>query len=186
MEEPGTITGWLEQARDGDDEAFSQVIIEVYDDLRRLASIQLRKSGSVGTLQTTGLANDAVIRLLKAKSVKAKNRKQFYALVVEVIHHAFVDEVRAAMTQKRRPHKPVAYYSFHVEEEVFTLDLLVLDDALKELELHDAESMQVILQRFYAGRSLRGTSEVLGWTMAKTVKNWKYARAWLLERIGPE
>ncbi|MDF1810400.1 MAG: ECF-type sigma factor [Phycisphaerales bacterium] len=180
----GTITGWLENARAGDETAISEVITHVYSDIRRLSSFQLRKTGSVGTMQTTALANEAVIRLIRAGTIRAQDRRQLYAFVADIVHNALIDELRAEMALKRRPRKPYAYFRFDVDSETFDLDLIDLDDALRDLYLHDQDSVLVIMQRFYAGRSLRATAEAMGWTLAETRKHWDYARAWLLERLG--
>ena len=57
----------------GDAGALDQLVPLVYDDLRRLARVQLRRRGGVETLNTGGLVNEAYLRLID--QTRAKRRK---------------------------------------------------------------------------------------------------------------
>ena len=66
------------------------------------------------------------------------------------------------------------------------IDLLVLDDALDALEASDARTARVVQLRFFAGLNVEEIAEVLETSTATVKRDWAYARAWLLERMGGE
>ena len=59
----GTITKLLQSWSAGDSQAAERVLPLVYDELRRIASRQLRQERGDHTLQATALVNEAYLRL---------------------------------------------------------------------------------------------------------------------------
>jgi DNA-directed RNA polymerase specialized sigma24 family protein len=65
-----------------------------------------------------------------------------------------------------------------------TDDLLALDQELKKLEALHVRSGRVVELRFFGGLREDEIAEALG--ISATVKrDWEFARAWLLSRLGP-
>ena len=62
--EVGEVTRLLGDIRNGDKNAESELLLLVYDELRRLARKRMRQEGAGHTLQTTALVHEAYIRLL--------------------------------------------------------------------------------------------------------------------------
>jgi RNA polymerase sigma factor (TIGR02999 family) len=65
------------------------------------------------------------------------------------------------------------------------LDLVLLDDALKELARLDERQSRIVELRFFAGLSIDDTSEVLGISHATVEREWASARAWLYREMKP-
>jgi len=79
------ITGWLKAWSNGDAQALDHLTPLVYDELRRLARRHMRREGSGQTLQTTALAHEAFIRLVKGKGVRWQDRAHFFAVAAQAM-----------------------------------------------------------------------------------------------------
>ncbi|MHC5028876.1 MAG: ECF-type sigma factor, partial [Planctomycetota bacterium] len=58
-------------------------------------------------------------------------------------------------------------------------DFLALDDALQRLEAHNARWYEFVMHRYFAGRPLQETAEIMGMGMTTAKSTWNFARAWL-------
>ncbi|HEV3024087.1 MAG TPA: ECF-type sigma factor, partial [Pirellulales bacterium] len=63
-------------------------------------------------------------------------------------------------------------------------ELLALDEALTELESHDAQAAQLVKLRFFAGLSHQDAAAALGLGRRAADRVWALARAWLYQRIA--
>jgi RNA polymerase sigma factor (sigma-70 family) len=66
-------------------------------------------------------------------------------------------------------------------------DLLAVDEAIEVLRAEDPRAAELVHLRYYAGLSLEQTAEVLGGSVSTVQREWRYAKAWLAERlrVGP-
>jgi RNA polymerase sigma factor (sigma-70 family) len=64
------------------------------------------------------------------------------------------------------------------------LDVVLLDDALKDLASLNPQQSQIIELRFFGGLSIADTSEVMGISPATVSREWTSARAWLHREIA--
>jgi RNA polymerase sigma factor (TIGR02999 family) len=64
------------------------------------------------------------------------------------------------------------------------LDLIALDDALKELAKLDPQQSRIVELRFFGGLSIEETSHVLGISAATVKRHWTTARVWLYDEIS--
>lgn len=62
-------------------------------------------------------------------------------------------------------------------------DLLVLDDALSNLERADPRAAQVVELRFFGGLHEEEVAEILGVSVTTVKRDWKVARAWLIDQL---
>ena len=70
----------------GDAEALDQLVPLVYEDLRRLARIQLRRRGAAESLNTGGLVNEAYLRLVDQTKASWRDRGHFFAVCAIAMH----------------------------------------------------------------------------------------------------
>ncbi len=63
------------------------------------------------------------------------------------------------------------------------VDILALDEALKELAQMDQQQSRVVELRFFAGLSIEDTAEVLGISASTVKRDWVTARAWLYREL---
>ena len=65
-----------------------------------------------------------------------------------------------------------------------SLDLLALDDAMKELASLDSRQCQIVELRFFGGLSIEETARVLKISPATTKREWTTARLWLHQNMS--
>ena len=61
--------------------------------------------------------------------------------------------------------------------------ILLINDALEQLEAEDPEKARIVLLKFFGGRTNQEVAEMLGVTERTVERHWAYAKAWLFERI---
>ena len=77
---PGDVTRLLNRLQQGDRKAESLLIPLVYDELRRLASVHMRRERPGHTLQSTALVHEAYIKLSDQKKVLGGTGRTFLPL----------------------------------------------------------------------------------------------------------
>jgi len=157
-----------------------------YEELRRLAHRYLRRERADVTLQTTGLVNEAYLRLAASAGIRADEKTRFFALAATTMRHVIVDHARSRRREKRGgdadrvPLEDVEWMLSDAEAE----ELVALDDALTRLEQINPRGSEVVQYRFFGGLTLDETAELLG-VSAKTVqRDWLAARAWLRKEVA--
>ena len=63
-------------------------------------------------------------------------------------------------------------------------NVLAVHEALGELEKQDPLKAKIVLLRYFSGMTTDETAEVLGLGTSTLDRQWRYIRAWLLERLG--
>src|SRR3977135_74562 len=67
-----------------------------------------------------------------------------------------------------------------------TKDIVALDDALKALTEVDPRTGQVVELRYFGGLTVEETAEVLKISTDTVLRDWKFARTWLLRELTQE
>ena len=65
-------------------------------------------------------------------------------------------------------------------------DIVALDDALRQLASVDSRKSQVVELRFFGGLSVEETAEVLKISRETVIRDWKFAKVWLLRELSSE
>ncbi|HPF72756.1 MAG: ECF-type sigma factor [Lysobacteraceae bacterium] len=177
------VTGLL--ARWGEDaQAREQLVAMLYAELRRLARGLLSGSGEQ-TLQPTALVNEAFLKLLGADADSFDNRRHFFGAAARAMRQVLVDRARRRHSDKRgsgvRPLSLDHALGIPVADDA---ELLVLDDALRRLELLDPQAARVVELRYFGGLTLEQTAEVVGIHTSTVSAEWAHARAWLRQHMS--
>jgi RNA polymerase sigma factor (TIGR02999 family) len=169
----------------GDPQAAEQLLPLVYDELRRLAAQRLAQEKPGQTLQATALVHEAYLRLVDVEKVQHwESRGHFFAAAAEAMRRILVEHARRSHAQKRGGgRKKLDLREVAEDPAEDSVDLLALDDALRELEAKHPEKAQVVKLRFFAGSTLEETASLLGVSRATAQRHWAYARAWLFGRL---
>jgi RNA polymerase sigma factor (TIGR02999 family) len=161
-------------------------VAQHYDELRHLAHRYLRRERSNLTLQTTGLVNEAYLRLASLVDLKPDEKTRFFALAATTMRRVLVDQARSRHRQKRgdAPERvPIEDVEWMLSDEEAD-ELVALDEALSRLEQINPRGSEVVQYRFFGGLTLEETVEVLN-VSAKTVqRDWLAARAWLRKEVA--
>jgi RNA polymerase sigma factor (TIGR02999 family) len=186
--QPGQeVTALLREWAAGDRGALERLMPLVYGELRKLAANELRAERRSHTLQPTALVNEAYLRLVGQRSVSWNNRAHFFAIAAQMMRRVLVDHARKRGAAKRSPGTVYLDLGFSGAGGADRApELLALDDALTELEKLDPRQAKIVELRFFAGLSVEETAEVAGISTATVKRDWKTARAFLLNEIGLE
>ena len=177
------VTELLARWREGDDQAFEDLVPQIYDELRRLARAQLRRDGAA-TIQPTELVAEAYLKLVGGAQVDWHGRAHFFSIAARTMRRLLVDRYRAR-NAARRGSNPT-----HVTLEdglaggsQRQLELDHLDDALNELARLSPRQAEIVTLRFFGG--LRGDeiAEVLGVSPRTVKREWSVARRWLYREL---
>jgi RNA polymerase sigma factor (TIGR02999 family) len=182
----GQITQWLQRLREGDEAALDRLVPLVYDDLRGLARKQLRGERPGHTLLTTDLVNEAYLRLVGQRELRASDRPQFFAIAATTMRRILVDYARTRKRLKRGGGQvPIP---LEEAEQFLTAqeadEVLALDGALERLAVLEPRAVQVVQCRFYSGLTLEETALALGISIKTVQRDWIAARAWLRKEIA--
>ncbi len=182
------LTRTLRDAAGGSSVALAELVPLVYGELRAIAGRQLQHERRNHTLQATALANEAYLRLVDQREVDWKGKAHFLAVAAEVVRRILVDHARRRGAAKRGAGAAQVTLTLgdvlQAPGDQNEVDLLELDEAMKELaELSDRQS-RVVELRFFGGLSVEETAFTLG-VSERTVKgDWRVAKAWLRKRLG--
>jgi RNA polymerase sigma-70 factor, ECF subfamily len=179
----GLLGAWV----GGDVEARDQLLMVVYQELRRRAAAHLRRERAGHTLQPTALVHEVYLRLVKQDRAAWQNRAQFFGVASQMMRRILVDRARARNRAKRSG----GWARVTLDEEVAQsqereVDVLDLDRALSELATFDTRKSQVAELRFFGGLSLEETGHALGLSVATLEREWQATRAWLYARLTGE
>src|ERR1700685_4309180 len=100
LPEQQLVTQLLQQWGSGNKAALDELMPVVYEQLRKLASRNLRAERPDHTLRATALVHEAYLRLADAGG-DWQGRAHFYAVAARVMRNILVDHAKAGKRQKR-------------------------------------------------------------------------------------
>jgi len=152
----------------------------VYAELRRLAAAKMAGERRDHTLDATALVHEAWLRLREEGAFESKSH--FFRVAAEAMRRILVDHARARGAVKRGgdfSRVPLP----DPADDAAGVDLLSLDEALSELEAHDATAAELVKLRYFSGFAHGEAAEVLGLTRRQADGVWAVARTWLYRRL---
>jgi RNA polymerase sigma factor (TIGR02999 family) len=178
------VTQLLLSWSQGDATALDRLMPLVHAELHRLARRYMAGEKPGHTLQATALVNEAYLRLVNSSKVRWQNRAHFFAVSAQLMRRILVDFARSRHYLKRGGAARLVSLdeALPLSEEPDT-DLVALDDALNDLAKMDARKAEVVVLRFFGGLSVEETSEVLKVSPDTVMRDWKFAKSWLLRKI---
>jgi RNA polymerase sigma-70 factor (ECF subfamily) len=183
-ETPPPLTLLLNRMRQGDSSAGDQAVAVVYEELHRIAVREMRSERPGHTLQATALINEVYLRLVAAGSLEIQNRGHFFAVASQQMRRVLVDHARAAHAQRRGGDATmVDLEDLRLGSHPRSVDMLELDESLRELERLDPRAAQIVELRFFGGHTDKEVVETLGVPLATVRRDWEFARAWLFSRM---
>ena len=178
------ITQLLLEWSDGGRQALDQLIPLVDKELHRLAHHYMAEEASGHVLQTTALVNEAYLRLIDSSRVRWQNRAHFFAVSAQLMRRILVDLARAKKKLKRGG--DVVHISLQDSGDFSHAahpDLIALDDALDRLSAMDARKGRIVELRYFGGLSVKEAAEVLKVSAVTVMRDWSFAKVWLLKEL---
>lgn len=182
---PHPITLYLRRMRDGDPSAAGQLLPLVYEELRSLAGKMMRAGRPGHTLQPTALVHEAWLKIARSGQVpEFADRRHFLAVAARAMRQVLLNHARDRRAQKRggsQPPLPLDDCLELIEREAG--DMVALNDVLEQLATRSQRSAQIVELRVFAGLTVEETAEVTGASEASVKADWRFARAFLQQRL---
>jgi len=178
------VTAMLKEASSGKREKLDEFLPVIYDELKKIAAYKLALERPNHTLQATALVHEAYLRLIDQHSVNWQNRAHFFAIAAEMMRRILVNYAESHNAKKRNEGKTLISLddvdNLAAAPEV---DLIFLDNALKELAEFDPEASRIVELKFFGGLTNEEAAEVLGVSESTIKREWRTARAWLTTKL---
>jgi RNA polymerase sigma factor (TIGR02999 family) len=169
----------------GDANASEQLVLLVYDDLRRLARAKLSAEAPGNTLSPTALVHEAYLRIVGEDDANRWNGPgHFYGAAAEAMRRILIDRARRKKSSRRggdlkrrvllEPDCPI-----NPEDE----RLVDLDEALARLLEQQPAIGQLVKLRYFGGLTIVQAAAALNISPRTAKRHWVYAKAWLGREI---
>jgi RNA polymerase sigma factor (TIGR02999 family) len=179
------VTELLHAAQAGDAAAAERLMAVVYEQLHQLARARMAHLPPGQTLQPTALVHEAYLRLTDKTEVAWESRRHFFFAAARAMRDILVEQAR----RKAGPVRGGGRHRQELDEACAVLEppsenVLVVHEALEELEQQDPVKAKIVLLRYFSGLTTEETADVLGLSASTLDRKWRYIRAWLLDRLG--
>jgi RNA polymerase sigma-70 factor, ECF subfamily len=166
-----------------DKHTLSEMMPELYEELRRLAASYLRKERPEHTLQRTALVHEAYLRLADQHEGSAwGDRAHFFAIFARVMRETLTNYA-VARTRKKRGGTDPAERALEFYEQR-KIDIGALDVALKDLEALDPKQAQIVELRFFIGLTVPEIASLMQISPATVKREWAIAKVWLRRELS--
>ena len=184
---PQDVTKLLLAWNNGDEVARDELMSVVYQELRRLAHHYMKRESPGHTLQTSGLVNEAFLRLVDQRDVQWQNRAHFFGIAAQMMRRILVDYARSRRYAKRGGGIPnLSLDEALIVSDERTAEVVALDETLERLAEIDPRKSRIVELRFFGGLSIEETAEVLTVSPGTVMRDWTLAKAWLRREMSRE
>jgi len=168
----------------GDSKAAEQLLVLVYDELRRLAASKMAQEAPGQTLQPTALVHEAWLRLVGNQTPRFKNREHFFRASAEAMRRILIDRARRKHTQRHGGgYRRIDLEGFDLAAPASDDQLLAVNEALEKLALEHPVQAELVKLRYFTGMTNEEVSEVMDISVSTAKNYWTFSRAWLLNEI---
>jgi RNA polymerase sigma factor (TIGR02999 family) len=180
------ITRMLEAASAGGNLPSEDLLPLVYDELRRLASADMRGEALGQTLQPTALVHEAWLRLAGKDDRRWNDRAHFFRTAAQVMRRILVDRARKKSCLKRDGGVRIDISETDLVHASQDDRVLLINEALDRLEKENPQAAQIITMKFFGGLTNREIVEALGVPERSVERRWSYAKATLFRMLRDE
>jgi RNA polymerase sigma factor (TIGR02999 family) len=168
----------------GDAQANEELFAVLYENLRRVAHGAMRREPRGQTLEPTALVHEVFLSLTR-RPLRWADRRHFFAVASRAMRRILIDRARSRNRRRQTPAaggQPLDRVVLNYENRA--IDLLALDDALRQLSLGDERAARVVELRFFGGLSLPQIARTLEIPLRTVEREWQWARAFLYARLS--
>jgi RNA polymerase sigma factor (TIGR02999 family) len=185
-EDARQVTRILGALGGGEAGASEELLPLVYEELRTLAAARMARLGPGQTLQATELVHEAYLRPAGSGDPGWKGRAHFFAAAACSMRDIVAERLRRRASLKRGGHmrRMGADTAAELTAEGPTEGVLVVEEALQELERQHPRKAKVVTLAFFGGLGTPEIAEVLGLSTRTVEREWRFAKAWLNQRLA--
>lgn len=178
------VTRILNAVERGDAQAADDLLVAVYQELRRLAAMRLSQEPAGQTLQATALVHEAYIRLVDTEKQSWEGRAHFFAAAAEAMRRILIEKARHKQRMKHGGDRQ----RIDLDDATLAIegpsdDVIAVDEALTKLGREEQVVADLVKMRYFAGLNLDQIAKILGISRRTADRYWAYARAWLHREI---
>lgn len=160
----------------------SNLTLDLYAELRRIAHALMRRERQGHPLEPTALAHEAYLRL---GGTREQPRADFLARAARTMRRVLVDHARRYATKRRGGDwERLELVDAAVLPQPAPFDLVALDDALRQLEKVDRRKGRIVELLFFSGLTVAEAAATLDLSTTTVEDDWYMARAWLRSRLA--
>jgi RNA polymerase sigma factor (TIGR02999 family) len=172
------LLGAIERGEAG---AFDELFPLVYDELRARAGALMAGERRGHTLQRTALVHESYLKLV-GSGASFRGRLHFFCAAAQAMRRILVDHAERKHSLKRgggRARVDLDAVDVPDDHAARAIDWQELDEALHALERASPRQHQVVLLRFFSGRTEAEVAETLQVSEPTVRRDWATARTWL-------
>lgn len=160
----------------------------VYDELRHVAAGFMQGERPDHTLQPTALVHEAYLRMANQRQSAWQNRAQLLGIFARMMRRILIDHANARRAAKRGGNDVVR---ITLDEGVDVPDLkevnlLEVDEALRNLERLDQQQAKIVEMRFFGGLTIEEIATALGVSPTTVKREWSVAKLWLQRDLASQ
>jgi RNA polymerase sigma factor (TIGR02999 family) len=156
------VTRILKAIGQGNARAADELLLLVYEELRRLAAQKMALETPGQTLQPTALVHEAWLRLSGNEHRKWNDRTHFFAAAAEAMRLILVDNARRKRTQRHGGgQQRVELADLALATAPSDDQLLAVNDALDKFAAKDKQKAELVKLRYFVGMTIGEAAEAL-------------------------
>jgi len=184
MPDQSEITRLLIDFQRGANGAYDQLFPLVYDELKRIANLQLYREHQDITLSKTALVHEVYLKMVDQTQVSFSDRKHFYSIAARCMRQILVDHARKKTAQKRGgDQRDLTFIDELMKAHMQAKELIDLDGALDRLSELNSRLAEIVELRYFAGLTIEDTAEILEISPSTVKRDWAKARGWLYREL---
>jgi RNA polymerase sigma factor (TIGR02999 family) len=174
----------LQAVQRGEKPSSEELLPAMYDELRRLATLRMAQQAAGHTLQPTALVHEAWLRLMNDGARSWQNRAHFFGAASEAMRRILVESARRKARLKHGGgQERMNIDSLEIARAPADENVLLINEALEQLEALDAERARVVVLKYFGGLTNEEVAQNLGISERSVDRQWCFAKAWLLSWI---
>jgi RNA polymerase sigma factor (TIGR02999 family) len=171
----------------GEAEAAAELFPLVYDELRARAGALMAGERRDHTLQRTALVHESYLKLV-GTGTSFRGRLHFFCAAAQAMRRILLDHADRKQSLKRggdRARVDLDALDVADGRAARPIDWQALDEALRTLERVSPRQHQVVMLRFFSGRTEAEIAEMLQISEPTVRRDWATARTWLYRAMRP-
>lgn len=172
------VTLILDAINRGEGQAAEKLLPLVYEELRRLAAARMAQEAAGQTLQPTALVHEAWLQLVGSGERSWQNRAHFFGAAADAMRRILIDKARRkARIKHGGGQSRVDIHDLDLAETTPDDNVLLINEALQQLEKDDPEQARVVVLKFFGGLTNLEVAETLGIGERSVDRQWACAKA---------
>ncbi len=175
----------VQRLQAGEHQAADELLEHVYDELRRQATLQLRRAHGRTSLQPTALVHEAYLKLIDQTRVDWQGKTHFCAVAAIAMRRLVQGDARDLRALKRGGNRArITLHEGFSSTDSEDVDMLALDEALTKLRSLDERQARAVELRFFGGLTIDEVAYYLEVSPRTVSDDWALAKAWLRRELS--